>query len=172
MLPISTAFKKDNPPGIVPNIKSSAGFSLIELIVVMAVMGVLAAMTSYGIDNMRKSMAYRAAARTVRGDFGYAKSRAIKERRQFRYVYTSTDGYELEIGNASRASTNWIKDDNPGLVREFTDFKGVTIDKGASLLPVFNSNGTLAGASQVIIKNEDGKSKTIRVSLTGRIRID
>lgn len=73
----------------------SKGFTLIELMVVAAIMGILAASGIWGFINIQQDEALIGASNQVAGDFRSAKSRARELQVSSRMVVTSTTTYQI-----------------------------------------------------------------------------
>jgi len=139
------------------------GFTLVEIIIVIAIFGILATMSYLGLQSILPGYRLNGAINAVRGDLNNAKMLAAKRNRQYRVVF-STNSYELQRGDASSGSTVWTAD----LQRDFSDYSGVTVDTGATSNPVFSPRGTVSNVT-ITLQNADD-TKTITISVAGRIR--
>ncbi|WP_347273076.1 GspH/FimT family pseudopilin [Candidatus Kuenenia sp.] len=95
--------------------QNQKGFSLIELIVVMAIMGIAAGIAVPVYNNMKPQIRLNGAARQVMGDLMWARMRAISE----------NNNYVIAFGEAGPTLTNdtyYIYDDNDN------DFSSVGIE--------------------------------------------
>src|SRR5512141_840242 len=96
--------------------KSSKGFSILEAVVVIAVIGIVAAIAIPSLIRQRNSTNLRTAVSMIRGDFEMAQSRAIREN-AFVVVQINAagNGYTIFIDNGSGAggvAGNWLRDGN------------------------------------------------------------
>lgn len=152
-------------------------FSIVETVVVMAMIAILATISFAGIKGALPIWRLNAASRVLRGDLIAAKTRSAKDMREMRVSFT-TDGYTIERGNARTASTSWALDQSRGQVsvRNLADeYGGISFIMAETDTPIiFQPTGTIdpsGGNQRVTMKNENGKERTIGVSMAGRIRI-
>jgi general secretion pathway protein H len=66
-------------------VRADRGFTLVELLVVLAVVGILAAMVPLAFERMRESAQYRDTVRAVLTDIRQARHRAVSEGREVRF---------------------------------------------------------------------------------------
>jgi len=142
------------------------GFTLIELIIVIAIFGVLAVMSYFGANALLPGYRLNGAIRMVRGDLYNAKMLAAKRNRQYRVVF-SADGYELREGDKSSGSTVWTTE----IQRGFSDYAEVTVKTSATNDPTFSPRGTASGVT-ITLQNPGGAEKEITISITGRIKVN
>lgn len=147
--------------------KKTDGFSLLELMVVLAVVAVVSAIVAPNIINWRSNAHLRGAAGNLKGDLELSKSKAIRERipvtvtfaaTHYRVTFTDKDGNEKTVRHRKL----------PGGVRVDLDSTNFTTlgDKTE-----FNARGLPQGGSAVLV-NKKGQQKKIIVSPLGRIRIE
>ncbi len=149
-----------------------AGFSMVELLVVMVIVGIFAAVASTGLMEVVPKHRLNGAARALRGDLVDARSRATKTMKQYRISQRTSGGYLMQQGNARTGSTTWDANAvQPAVIRDLSEWSGVSMDT-AAVLPVFNPSGTCVQSSSLVLRHEKAGTKTITVSLTGRIRIE
>ena len=146
-------------------IRDARGFTLIEMIIVIAVMGILSAIAVPGFGAWLDDQRLNNAANMIRGDLNRAKITAAKNKRQYRVLF-GTSGYELQEGDKRSASTTWTGNI---LNRSFADYPGVTV-KSVSTHPVFNPRGTVDSAVTITLENIGGNEQTIEVSYAGRVK--
>jgi len=159
-----------------PDVK---GFTLVELIITMAIASILTSIAIGGYLSWKPGYVFRGAVSQVRGDLQQAKMRAVETRRQCRVVF-STNGYQLEDGNRVMNSNAWgIIGANdvhtagtPFRVMNFNDLPQITLTNfaGAPLVN-FSPRGTAQFGSVDVIHPSAGIA-TINVGLTGNIKID
>jgi prepilin-type N-terminal cleavage/methylation domain-containing protein len=142
--------------GRMGTMKKTGGFSLIELLIVLAVIAVVSAIVTPNIISWRSSAKLRGAAGNLKGDLEMAKVNAIKENN---FVAIKFEG------NADEQ-----------LLRTRTLPAGVVFDFShpnwtfTSHVAKFNGRGT-ADNGTAILTNTKGDEKKIRVETLGRIRI-
>lgn len=151
-------------------IKAQKGFTLIELVIVMTIIGTLGVLSYFGMQSILPGYRLNGAIRMVRGDLYNAKMLAAKRNRQYRVVF-SANGYQLQRGTTSSGTFSL---DQMELSRTFADYDGVAVNTGATTSPVFSPRGTVSNVAgpTVTLQNDAGTQKTITISIAGRIRIN
>ena len=150
-------------------IPSHKGFTLVELMIVIAVMGIMAAIA---MPNYRTYMAQRrlnGAARQVMFDLMAARSKAVSLNQKVKVDFGTNHGYQIwndADGNGTVAideGDNIKKDIHP-------DYYDVTFSTAA---PVFLPRGTVLPGSncKITLTNSSG-STYVKVASTGRVKID
>lgn len=121
--------------------KSSKGFSLMETIIVIAVIGILSAIAVPSIIGHRSNAKLRDAVSMMRGNFEMARSRAIRENALVIAEVKSTgDGYKIFIDNGSGTGGVAADWEQNGAEKILCDTKlpaGVKIDLSQ---PIFTTN--------------------------------
>ncbi len=153
------------------------GFTLIELMIVIAIFGVLAVMSYFGANALLPGYRLKGAIRMVRGDLYNAKMLAAKTNRQYRVAFTAankvtaSNDYELQRGTASSGAFSL---DQVELSRTFSDYANVTVNAGATIDPVFSPRGTASNVADptVALQYAGGDQKTITITISGRIRVN
>jgi type IV fimbrial biogenesis protein FimT len=145
--------------------KQIKGYTLVELFITMAIIGVLAAVaTPYFISQMPR---YRlnGAARMVMGDLMLARMKAVSENNRYR-VYFLSNYYMIlddnDNSNGVTAGDTWqyryLQD----------DYRDVTISHTNN--PVFLPRGTATYLPTITLTNSSG-TKTITISIAGRVQV-
>jgi len=156
--------------GLFMKIFKKYGFTLLEMMIVVAIMGILSAIA---VPNLKTYMAQRrlnGAVRQVFGDLMAARQRAITENRSIGVEFTSDHVYRI----FADTDNDGIRDSDEAILQTrdiYPDYSGVWID-GQSRLVAFYPNG--AGRNPVINFGLSGQatSKNISVSTAGRIKIN
>ncbi|MCX7982873.1 MAG: GspH/FimT family pseudopilin [Syntrophales bacterium] len=143
--------------------KDNQGFSLIELIVVITILGTLLGLASYSWSRYRDNSNLRAAVRELQGDLELAKEKARAENKTYEITFTeNSPSYVISAeGTVQTKSLSAIATD---ILVESTNFN----QKKISFLP----RGTLSSnTGRIIVKNSRGSRATITVNITGRIYV-
>lgn len=137
-------------------IVNNRGFTLMELLVTVAILGTIATIGILGTQGMRQSYAARAVARRVYSDMQMARMKAIKEGRNATVDFDGTTGAYSIIFNSATLK-------NVDLRGDFPDIKVCVADDAP-----FRANGTVGGGGIRGIHFSIGKStKKVYVSSTG-----
>ena len=147
--------------------KKNGGFSLFELLVVIAVIAVVSAIITPNIISWRSNAKLRGAAGNLKGDLEMSKARAVRQRTPVTVTFTATN-YQV---------TYTDKDGNARTLRNRQLPAGVRLDLiGTSFGTLgdqtrFNARGIPVAGSAVLV-NTKGDQKNIIVSTLGRIRVE
>lgn len=147
--------------------RNDSGFTLIEVIIVGAVLSVLTGIAGTGYLNLRPSLQLSGAARMVMGDLMAARMRAVTQNNEFKVFFLNNREYKvLDDDNnngvadgGETAETRDIHENYPGVVLSFSSD------------PVFTPRGTVNSVSTATLTNASG-SKSISVGITGRVKIN
>nr|MBC8362435.1 GspH/FimT family pseudopilin [Candidatus Desulfatibia profunda] len=147
--------------------RQNAGFTVFELLIVIAIAGVLTAIAVPNFLGYQYSYRLKGAISTLRGDLYGTKMLAIKRGVQYKVVFTA-DGYQIQRGTSSSGTFTL---DQTEITRNFADeYPGVTADTAATANPVFSPRGTATPVT-ITLKTSQ-KSQTITISLAGRIKVN
>jgi type IV fimbrial biogenesis protein FimT len=149
--------------------KNSKGFSLLETIVVMAILAILSSIAVPSLISQRNNANIRDAVSMIRGDFEMARSRAIREN-AFVSVIINTDGYMIFIDNGSggggAGNTEYDGDERILCTRKFPagiqiDFAQTTFTANNAKRPRFNGRGYSTNNGILTLLGLNGKSATV-----------
>ena len=149
--------------------KKAAGFSIFELLIVIAVIAVVSAIITPNIISWRNNSKLRTAAGNLKADLEMAKVNAIKEN-NFVAMKFQGDAYEV----FEDRSDDGTRDADEPLLRTRTLPAGVAFDFShpnwtfTSHVAKFNGRGTADKGTAILI-NTKGDEKHIKVETLGRI---
>ncbi len=147
-------------------VRAERGFTLTEVIVVLALIAILTAISVPPFVQWMSNAKYRASARNVQSILRETRSKAINTNLEHRVEFESNNRrYRVKQGNRSCYSNNW------STIIDWTNFPaGVNMKANVAAIHI-NPNGT-ANAGTIAIQNETSTTKfEVRIASTGRIRI-
>ncbi len=153
------------------SITNNSGFSFYELMVVIAIMGVVAAFAIPSMIGERAEKKLRGAVNNLKGDLNMAKMRAVKENVPV-VVQFYEDHYEIFLDDDS----DWILDSGERRIRNRVLPAGVSINLGAPDFFTddrtrFNNRGTADNPGSVMLVNSNGDQRTLELNRLGHIAI-
>jgi len=156
--------------------RKQSGFTLIEVMVVVAIVGIVTGIAVAGYLNWKPGYVFRGAVSQVRGDLNRAKMRAVETRRQCRVSFTA-NGYILQDGNRTMNSSHWGRINTNGVFVNGTPWRTITFDDYPQVSlssitgnPVFSPRGT-ASLESLRINHPNAGGAKVAVNITGRINI-
>jgi len=150
------------------------GFSLFELLVVVAIIAVVSTIVAPHILGWRSSAKLRGAADNLMSDLEMAKIKAVKEN-NFVAILFNPGGYRVFVDKANF----WTQDADEPLLKERRLPAGVSFDFAhpswgfTNNRTRFNSRGRadLENGTAVVV-NSSGGQRNVVVSTLGRIRVE
>jgi general secretion pathway protein H len=145
--PLST--RRDGPPGVLPERGAPGGFTLIETIVVLVILGLALTIVAGFLPRRNTTLELTAATARVTGALRLARSRAMAESRPVPFA-AAPDGHGFRLDNAP-----------------VTLGPSVTVVMTEPRI-VFAPDGSTSGGSLRVLV--DGRQRVIRIDwLTGRV---
>ncbi len=144
---------------------NSEGFTLLEIIIVIAIAGILAAIAVPGFVNQLPKYRLSGATRQVMGDLMWARMQAVSEKNEFRIFILDSHRYQIlddddndgSVGSGEKVQTKDIRDDYPD----------VSISNTTN--PIFFPRGS-ASMGTITLSNSSG-SRKLKIHLTGRVKM-
>lgn len=158
-------------------IMSSSGFSEVEALVVVALVGLMSVLAAPSLSQMGQNLAYREGAREILMSLRTARSLAVTMNREHRVEF-DVDGrrFRLTRGDQASGSTNWdmVVTDWVAAPEGVLLMRNSDCGNGSDVSIHFNPNGT-AGSQYVCVMDDNG-AKRYRVgvpsSTTGRVKAE
>ena len=162
-------------------IHKNSGFSVTELMITIAVIGLLAAIAIPNMIGWRSGARLQGAVENLRGDLQLAKLKAVQENTFVAVLFSGTEYFIftdiVDVGTGNDAGE--YVDGTPGerLLRRRQLETSVSIDLGSTgfagnLYARFNNRGLPEDDGEVVIISSGGRPpRTIRLSRLGRIDI-
>jgi type II secretion system protein H len=140
-------------------IKNARGFTLVELLIALMIMGIMAAIAVPRLSGLIKNYKLANATRVVWLDLHRAKMMAIKQGKTMRVDFTATSYNIVRVDTAAVVLSRNLS----------VDYPNVTFNTTATTPSVsFGSTGTANGGT-VVIQQGPTSSKRFTIALTGRI---
>lgn len=156
-----------------------AGITLLELMVAIAIIGILTSIAVGGLNSMVPKMRLNSAVRDLRGDMQKCKMTAIRNSTTCLMVFEEgTQGGDSGKYTACFSKDDSCTGDSVILARDLNheDYVGVWLKdagfSGGNPKVDFNSRGLPNWNGGVDLKNIKGEKRVLNVSKTGRIRIE
>jgi type IV fimbrial biogenesis protein FimT len=153
--------------------RKEAGVTLMEVLVVVAIIGILTAIAVPNWLSWRANAKINGAVTNLRGDLEMAKMRAIKENASVAILFTS-NGYTIFVDNGSGGGTsdNWTQDGSEMLVTNHQITPGVTMSNTFSNSRTrFSGGGRPGNLGTCTLTDSRGVQRQISINLLGRIRL-
>jgi prepilin-type N-terminal cleavage/methylation domain-containing protein len=149
----------------------AGGFSLIETLVVIAILALTAIVTIPNVMAWRSGMQFRAAVNELRNDLEFSKTRAVKENATVTVAFDPTAGQYRMTCLDQAANTILLKSQTlPAGVRIATENPAHTLDSLGNQTS-FTSRGT-AGACTIVLANQQGRTKAVGITFIGKIEVN
>lgn len=153
------------------------GFSAIELMIVIAIIGVLAYLAVPGWLAWRATTKINGAATNLRGDLEMAKMRAIKENATVAMEFVTSTSYRIFIDTGATSYT-WEAGETilrnrqlvPGVSMNI--LSGFGVNSAGLNSTGFNGRGRAGKAGTVAIDDSSGNQRQIVISPLGRVRLE
>jgi prepilin-type N-terminal cleavage/methylation domain-containing protein len=138
--------------------KRTCGFSLIEVVISIAILGIFIALLSHSFTNQAPKYQLKKATWEIYSRLNYARYKAIYRGMKYKVSFES-NSYVLEKFDEHKAE--WRTEQ-----RSFLD--GVTITANNS--PIFHPRGTVSNLASITVENSRGQYK-ISIAISGRIKV-
>jgi type II secretion system protein H len=155
--------------------QKDTGFTLIELMVVIAIIAILALVATPNMISWRNNAKLNGDALNLKGDLEMAKSRAITENARVAVLFNA-NGYTIFVDNGA-APDNFIREADELLLKTRQLSDGVTIDLASTTFvgnqTRFTGRGRLdtPNPSEIVMIENSAGTKSIVVLMVGRISV-
>jgi prepilin-type N-terminal cleavage/methylation domain-containing protein len=152
------------------DVKQPKGFSLVELLIAMAIIGIISTIAAFAWQRYVTNANLRTAARDVASDILLFKERAVSESIQYRLTFNvAANRYTIDRGTAAGAPFFIIQSKSPATFGSGVSLLDTTFVGGqVSFLP----RGTLgSGTGRVRLTNSRHSTATVTVTITGKTSV-
>ena len=143
-----------------------AGFTMLELVTVLTLIGILAAMAAPRIEGFVNVTRARAATDRVVNDLMLTRMTAIREGRSTRFATMGDSVYRVVVMNPDGTEADETK-----RVNLFADYSGFELSPSGAVI-TFDSRGMLTGGSNTITVTRGDWSTSLQVTGVGRVLRD
>ncbi|MBI3595961.1 MAG: GspH/FimT family pseudopilin [Nitrospirae bacterium] len=145
------------------------GFTLTELLIVMAITGILSGLASVSFISQLPHHRLNSAARDVVSDLRWARQLALAERQPVSVVLDlERERYQIERRSQPGIPIGWVRDlQDRG--QGYGEIDLVSSSGGRIL--TFYPQGTTSSWTTIILKNQSGEERQITVVATGRVKL-
>jgi len=146
------------------------GFSLGEMLVVTAIIGIVSAIAMPSFLALQPSMRLNGAGREVFGKFRWARAQAVEE--NITYSVTFPNNHTMTIIRDANANGAADVGETTESIDIQTDYPDCTLSvTSGDTTPNFLGRGTTNGDTVITISNTSG-TRVVTVTLTGNIKIN
>lgn len=155
--------------------RRSAGLTLIELMVTLAILGVIAAIAAPSFTGFVARAKLRGAAHEVFADLQYARSESVQKNRVFQVEFSAT-GYEIwrmDRTLPANHDASTAADPNPVKAVYWSD-SGTNLTGGSAMVITYNpvrASATIASGPLVIAHSATSGTLQVTVNTTGRAEL-
>ncbi|MGZ3606785.1 MAG: GspH/FimT family pseudopilin [Syntrophales bacterium] len=141
--------------------KSRKGFTLVELMIVVALLAVIAAIGGLSMHAYTLNKNLRSAAREIVSDFFVYMARVVSQSRRYQIAFdVGGNSYTIQPGTATPVTRS------PMAFR--SDIRITAANFGAGHTVNFLPRGTVSPFGHIKLENGRQSSATIKVNITGR----
>ncbi|MEK6683286.1 MAG: GspH/FimT family pseudopilin [Nitrospirota bacterium] len=150
-------------------IKSQQGFSLIEIMIVMAVTVILSGLASVSFVSQLPHLRLNNAARDLVSDLRWARQLALAERQTVSVVLDpETDRYRIERQSRPGIPIGWVRD----LQDRHQGFGEIDlVSSSGGMVISFQPNGITTNLTTITLRNSRDEQRQMTVAITGRVKI-
>ena len=147
------------------NIHTQEGFSLIEIIIVMVIIGALAGTAIPVYIGMGPSIRLSGATRQVMSDLMGARMQAISQNNEYKVFFLDDHRYQILDDTDNDGN---IDSGESIITRNIQDkYSDITFSSNAN--PIFHPQGNASNLATITIMNSFG-TKTVTIAITGRVK--
>jgi prepilin-type N-terminal cleavage/methylation domain-containing protein len=140
------------------------GFTLVELSVVTAIIGILAVLALPRFFNYVSALRSSGAASQVTADITRARMTAVREGRTTSLTVNGTTGYTLAVENTDGSVNRTLRS-----VSLTSSYPGISITSSGGKIS-FDSRGLLKSGTGTVTLKRGGRTQTLTINAVGRVR--
>jgi len=149
--------------------KGNKGFTIVEMLIVIVIMAILAAVAVPNIISWRANAALSGDTRTLKADFELARSRAIKDNTSVTISFdTGNNSYSIRIMGIPPFPAPLP---DPILTRSLVGTSITTNLTGGAITTTFDSRGRVNNTGDITLSNGSKKAQ-VTVNMIGSVRVN
>lgn len=146
----------------------TSGFSLVELLIVLTLMGILSGLAAPALTGYLERVNTRSAVARLTADLNYARMLAVRSGQPATFSTFADNSYSIQTVHPTTGDPLIVRRTNMSL-----DYKGMTLGPVTSIQ--FNSRGLISGGggAATVLKIARGEMKdSVTISPIGRVYCD
>jgi len=143
-----------------------SGFTMVELLIVVAMIAALTGIAGAGYIRMRPAMHLNGAARQIVGDLMAARMEAVNQNNSFKIFFLG-DNHQYQILDDDDG--DGVSDTGEAIKTKDIHDQYPDVNFSAASDPVFSPRGTASGNITVTVSNAEG-SRAITIKTTGSVK--
>lgn len=146
-------------------LKKNCGFTLMEMMMVVAIICVSAAVSGFTFNKMLPDMRVKAAAKQIKSDLNLARLKAVRENAEVTIDFSNDKGYEIYMTNSDDSKLVLKTVDYPDGVATQED--GVSFSSGSKAIS-FDGRGLPNRKGHVYLVNAKKTFSGVKISFLGK----
>jgi prepilin-type N-terminal cleavage/methylation domain-containing protein len=153
--------------------KGRKGFTLVELMIGVAILGILAGVAGLSLNRYTVNRNLQTAARDIASDFAICREKTAAEMRRYRIAFTvnpyNSSSYTIQRGTA--AGTPYVTIDTKSPAAFGPDIRISSANFGGNTRTSFYTRGTVEPGA-VVLRNSRGSQATVTVNMAGKTYVE
>ncbi len=152
-------------------IRKNKGFTLIELMIVMAILGIVLAIAAPNFTKYLHNTNLKNAVRDLAGDIHNTKQTAAAQAVHYEMIFDNTNNkYEIKKCGSNSTDPCNVKtaDKSPASVAGYIAIDSLTYPSSKIS---FQPRGTISPSGSITLKNDKGSTATITSTIMGKVSV-
>lgn len=146
-----------------PRLRTIAGFSLAEILIVIAIMAIIAAISMPFYRTVSLSLSLNAAGRDLASDLRYAQQLAVTTQTNHQVSFDKI-GNSYTVANSATGEILKARKIKAPIIIQSTNLSGNTV--------IFNATGAANSTGSIILANPNNNLITITIKPSGYVKIN
>lgn len=155
------------------NRNPSRGFTLVEMLIVIAILGIVLGIAAPNLSRYRHNVNLREAARDISAEMNLCRQRAITENSRYRISF-DFHGRTYTVSRLPDGAAAWqdLSTGSLGGGNALISFSSTTFSESPPASTFLPRGTAVAGGALVIEHSKSPRRATITLNITGRVRVD